>query len=215
MIKALYDSLTNFKPYAYVLGNVHLILRKQPLPRYSSVTYDTIFDAASAWMTSKRARTVAESLQKHFKETGTRVTALRVSVLFPFLDDDRTWPVVEWEEEPDKELLALFHFDDKSHGPGVSSWLVHYGAGIISEENRWNETSIAWGVTDMSHLKTLFGAAQHFLGILEWQPAIVRTLYCEIEPPNPSKEEYVSRFESANKQAHFLRHTPLYALSEN
>ena len=90
--------------------------------------------------------------------------------------------------------MALFHFDEKCRRPGVCSWLVHYGAGILSDrtnEARWTNTSIAWGVTDMSHLKTLFGAVQHFLGILEWSPEVALNLYCSIEPTTCSQTECV------------------------
>ena len=189
--EALSKSLEDFKIYARALNKVHLLLAKQPLSRSTPVTYDTILDAVSAWTTAERARTIADSLRKHFDDAGTCATAFRVSVLFSFLNDDQMWPVVEWQEDTNKELLALFHFDENSHGPGVTSWLVHYGAGVMSDETRWKETSIAWGVTDISHLKALFGAAQHFRGILEWPPAIAMTLYCQIEPLNASKEEYV------------------------
>ena len=120
------------------------------------------------------------------------MTAFRVSVLFAFLDDDRSWPVVEWKQGTDTEFIALFHFDDTLCRPEVCSWLVHYGSGILPEptdEARWTVTSIAWGVTDMSHLKTLFGAAQHFLGILEWSPKVALNLYCAADPTTCSQSE--------------------------
>jgi hypothetical protein len=187
----LANSLGDFKTYACTLNNLHRRLVNQPLTQ-GSVNYDTIFEAMSAWTTSERALSVARTLQRYFEQYGVNPTAFRVSVLFSFLNDDRSWPVVEWKENDDKELIALFHFDEKSPRPGVCSCLVHYGAGLISDPTndvRWKDTSIAWGVTDMSHLKTLFGAAQHFLGILEWSPVVALNLYCEVEPTDCSEEE--------------------------
>ena len=186
LIKALGD----FKPYASSINKVHRRLTKQPLEE-ATIDYETIQKAISAWTTSERSISIAKSLWKHFEKADVHVTAFRVSILFAFVNDDRSWPVIEWKEGNDKELLALFHFDDAHPRSEVGSWLVHYGAGISTDEDRWSVTSIAWGVTDMSHLKKLFGAARHFLGILEWDPQVALNLYCGIEPSNPSNPEYV------------------------
>ena len=157
------------------------------------VNYETILRAVSAWTTSKRALAIAEALKRYFDSLRVHVTAFRASIVFPFPNDNRSWPVIEWKEGADKEFLAILHFDDKSNHPGECNWLVHYGAGSLSDqadEARWTETSISWGVTNMSHLKTLFGVAQHFLGILEWPPNVALKLYCDIEPLVCSQEEY-------------------------
>ena len=186
-------SVEDFKMYASSINKVHRRTIKQPLPE-GPVNYETICKAISAWTTFERTRTIAKSLWKHFETLGVEVTGFRVSVLFGFLGDDRSWPVVEWRQGTDTEFLALFHFDDKSPRPDVCSWLVHYGSGILADptdEARWKETSIAWGVTDMSHLKTLFGAAQHFLGILEWSPDVALNLYCAVVPTTCTQSEYV------------------------
>jgi hypothetical protein len=119
-------------------------------------------------------------------------TAFRVSVLCSLSNEDYSWPVVEWKAGDDTEVLAMFHFDS-SHPPGACSWLVHYGSGILKDstnDTRWKKTALAWGVTDMTHLKTLFGAAQHFLGILEWSPVDAMNLYCSADTTNCSAEEY-------------------------
>ena len=188
----LFAGLEDFKLHASSINKVHRRLVKQTLPE-GPVNYETILKAISAWTTSERALIIARSLQERFGPLGAQVTGFRVSILFAFRNDDRSWPVVEWKEGNDTELVALFHFDDNSQSPGVCSWLVHYATGISSDpsdEARWSKTSIAWGVTDMSHLKTLFGAAQHFLGILEWSPEVALNLYCAIEP-TCSKNEYI------------------------
>jgi hypothetical protein len=188
----LFNSLGGFKLHESSLNKLHHRLVKQRLPE-GPVTYETIFDAISEWTTSERALIIAKSLWKYFETQHIHVTAFRVSILFAFLNDDRSWPVVEWKEGNDIEVLALFHFDDKSRNPGVSSWLVHHGDGILSDptdDARWTKTAMAWGVTDMSHLKILFGAAQHFLGILEWPPEVALNLYCAIEPSICTHAEY-------------------------
>jgi hypothetical protein len=175
------------------MNKLHRQTIKQILPE-GQFNYDKIFSAISAWTTSERTLAIAQTLWNYFETSHVHITAFRVSILYGFLNDDRSWPVVEWKEGNDKELIALFHFDDKCRRPKVCSWLVHYGAGIISDptdETRWTETFIAWGVTNMSHLKILFGAAQHFLGILEWSPEVALNLYCAIEPTTCSQKEYI------------------------
>lgn len=155
----------------------------------TAVNYEAIHKAISTWTTAERTTTLAKSLWKHFEKS--EVQGFRVSLLFGFVNDDRSWPVIEWKQNNDKQFLALFHFDDRQ--PLVEcSWLVHYGAGTFTQETGWAETAVAWGVTDMSHLKTLFGAARHFLGVLEWDYEVALKLYCGIEGEGPSDQEYVT-----------------------
>lgn len=171
------------------MNRLHRRLAKQPFTEQALFDYETILKAISAWIKTEQAVIISKSLDEYFVNSNTKATALRVSVLFPFPNDDRSWPVVEWKQDNDKDILAIFHFDENSGRPGRYSWLVHCGTGPVSDESRWEETVIAWGVIDMSHLKTLFGAAQHFLGILDMPPADATRLYCEIEPTDCSKEE--------------------------
>jgi hypothetical protein len=189
----VYSIPDDFKIYASSMSKVHFLTTQQPLPE-GPVDYETICEAISSWTTSERTDTIAEFLWNHFVDSRVQVTGFRFSILFPFCNDDRSWPVVEWKEGTDTEAIALLHFDDKSPRPKVCSWLVHYGSGIIPDsinEARWKATSIDWAVTDMSHLKTLFGAAQHFLGILNWSPEVALTLYCALGPTTCSQSEYV------------------------
>lgn len=191
----LCNSLGDFKLYASSINKLHRHLVIQPFPE-GPVNYETIIKAISAWTTSERALAIAKSLEKYFETFGVQATAFRVSILFAFHNDDRSWPIVEWKEGNDKEIIALYHFDDKSRYTGVCSWLMHYGTGISSDptnEARWTEASIAWGITDISHLKTLFGAAHHFLGILKWSPEVALILYCAIEPTTYSQTGCFSR----------------------
>src|SRR5208282_89010 len=106
----LCNSLGDFKIYASSMDKLHRRIIKQTLPE-GPVNYEIILKAISAWTTSERTVTIAKSLWKHFENPGVHVTAFRVSILFAFLNDDRSWPVVEWKEGNDKELIALFHFD--------------------------------------------------------------------------------------------------------
>ena len=178
-----------------MMDKLHRQMVKQPLEPQTA-DYNSILHAISAWTSPQHARTIADSLVKYFNDSGARATALRISVLFSFRNDDRMWPVVEWKEENGSELLALFHFDNP-HRHGVCSWLVHYGMGRLGNEGGWRQTSLAWGVSDMSHLKTLFGAAQHFIGILKWDSALGEKLYCATELFGYTEEEYIP-VESSN-----------------
>ena len=85
------------------------------------------------------------------------------------------------------ECLALFKVNEKS---GVCSSLIHYGSGRGDSQSaqRWENCAVTWSALDIHHLKTLFGAAQSLLGVLEWSVEDILNLYCKSNPPDASKE---------------------------
>lgn len=119
------------------------------------------------------------------------MTALRVSAVCSFTNNDFSWPILEWKESDDTETIAIFHIEDQDE-PEDCSWLMHSGvdkSGEVETEKKWAGSAVSWSVADLDHLKTLFGAAQHTLGILEWPVQDAIKLYCQTNPSTCSDEE--------------------------
>src|SRR6202035_4005042 len=70
----LINALDNFKPYASSITKVHRRMTKQPLHE-TSIDYDTICKAVSAWTTTERSISIAKSLWKHFEKPEVHITA--------------------------------------------------------------------------------------------------------------------------------------------
>ena len=135
------------------------------------------------------------AIQRHLESTKAQIHQFRASVVYPFADDDFSWPVLEWTEGEDTEVLAIYEIDLKSEGERCS-WLMHYGFGrsIQSEGQPWKKAMISWNATNMGDLKTLFRVSQHLLGILEWPNTDIFQLYCQEGDGNCSNEEYAPIF---------------------
>ena len=88
------------------------------------------------------------------------------------------------------EVMAIFLLDDEGT---VCSWLMHRGCGAADateDGNRWKSTSVSWCVGEIGHLKSLFEAAQHLLGILQWTPEDILNFYCKSDLGSGSEEQY-------------------------
>ena len=110
--------------------------------------------------------------------------------MHPFAREDCFWVVLEWREDKNNDVLAIFQINDEND-PDLCNVLMHYGFGGETNENTersWIRTAISWTVTGLGYLKTLFGAAQHTLGILELSVADALTLYSE-NPPSDNSDE--------------------------
>ena len=120
--------------------------------------------------------------------TGTRITSLWASVIYPFIGDTG-YPLLQWREEDDTEVMAIYLVPDtfqKNDTDG--SWIMHLGKGI-SNDLQPLKSFIAWNVVEISHLKTLFQAAQHISGILDWSKDDAYRLYCDEGSEECSNEE--------------------------
>ena len=72
---------------------------------------------------------------------------------------------------------------------------MHLGAGRNDTSPNcplWQSSRVDWNVSQVSHLKILFGLAQHILGVLQWPSADARRLYGYSVSNQDSEEEYVS-----------------------
>jgi hypothetical protein len=118
----------------------------------------------------------------------------------PLDPDDFFWVVLEWREGESTDVLAIFHIEDEDDSDLCNS-LLHYGFGGKSDESSarsWIRTSISWTVTGLGYLKTLFGAAQHILGILDMPVTDAMALYCESTPHDSSDERYPPPLKARN-----------------
>ena len=98
------------------------------------------------------------------------MTAFRLTRVHSLLNDDQSWPIVEWKEVDDTKVMAIFHLEDKEDSES-GNWLMHQGVDMRADGEvgfRWEKSSIDWNVSKISILKLLFQVAQHTLGILQW-----------------------------------------------
>ena len=176
-----------------VLEHLHLRVARAPLSPLTRAS--SIHAMITSFTGDEIAIVVERSLCQHFRATSARIRAFRASVVFPFVEEVDFWPVLEWIEGEDTEVLAIFqvNFDVE---PSVCSWVMHYGTGRPRHIDGagWATTSIVWNVAEMGDLKSLFHAAQHLLGVLGWSSADAHKLYCRLGQEYVSVEEYVSRF---------------------
>src|SRR5271154_6061405 len=175
--------------HASILRKLHLRVCERPLPQETPTDHDSVFTMISTWVSQRQARRIVQALEQHLSQNTTQVTAFRASVVYSFTNETCFWPVIEWREGIETEAMAIFLVDNEGT---VCSWLMHYGYGTNASEGggRWRSTSISWCVGEIVHLKSLFEAAQHLLGILQWEPEDILDFYCNRNLGSGSEEQY-------------------------
>jgi hypothetical protein len=136
------------------------------------------------------ARAVFDFLQSR----DARMVAFRISVERLFMNEDVECPILEWKESDGTEIVSLFHFHD-AFEPEECSWAMHLGVGRNDTNPNgpfWQSSRVDFNVSQLSHLKILFGLAQHILGVLQWPSADARRLYGDSVSTQDSEEEYLS-----------------------
>ena len=176
---------------AHVLDDLHLRVPKLSNSEFcgSRNDFHMLHATLSMHMDTRAVTTVEASLRKLQSSIG-GMCGFAVSVFYPFAREDHSWPVVQWIEGEDKEAFAIFEVDVNTTG---CSWIIHRGV-RSDPESSWRNASIEWNVADIGHLKTLFYAAQHLFGILEWSSADSHKIYCEGDFMECSQEEYEPSF---------------------
>jgi hypothetical protein len=154
-----------------------------------------IKDIIASYAGEEAANCVNQCLQWHMEATGACIKSLKASVVYPFTGDNPC-PLLQWREGNDMDVMALYLVepnnrvgtDPELHG---GSWIMHFGRGISSDihGHHWENSFVAWRVTEMSYLKTLFQTAQHIFGILKWPKEDAYRLYCEQGAEECSTEE--------------------------
>jgi hypothetical protein len=184
-----------FRRHIDLLETLHSQVARKELPP-TSEGFDplTIQEMISQWTTHEAAKSITQSLAVYQQTTNAHMTGFRASTVYSFTNNEHSWPVVEWKEDDDTEVLAIFDTEPHVVQTGLCSWLMHHGVGINQgkEPRRWKKTSISWSVLCISRLKVLFRAAQRLLEILEWPVLDAMRLYCTSSSEDCSSETYLS-----------------------
>lgn len=133
---------------------------------------------------------IADSITEYEASRKSKIVALRVLDAQLLANDEDSWIVVEWIQEDYLKCLVIFHFDNPAE-PG--SWLMHSGRDVGENTHSiymWKDSRVDYNVAEISHLKTLFGVAQHLQGVLEWTTADAIILYGKQDLSNVSNEEF-------------------------
>ena len=179
---------------ANVMTRLHNRTAQKPIPALrNDFTFRLVLQTIGACCaTIPIAFLVTRAVIMHIQQSNARMTALRATAVHPLVNDTSSWQVVEWKEGDDTEVIAVFHVDEDVKEPESCSWVSHTGVGICEDDKsgkRWRKSSISWSVGHLGHLKILFGAAQHVLGVLEWSVADAVVLYCQTDPKECSNKE--------------------------
>lgn len=183
------------KYHADMLARFHHMVSKIKLPEIP-LNYDLAFiiqTITASCLTLRLASVIAHSIFQFLQSRGARIIGLRASVETSFTNEDLTCPIVEWKESDGTDIIALFHYDE-AFEPEECSWVMHLGVGRSSTRatgSVWQRSRVDWNVASVSHLKTMFGIAQHILGVLKWPTADACRLYGDSASDNHSDEEYI------------------------
>lgn len=149
--------------------------------------FSNIYQILANRTTPDIALSITDGLLRHIESTLAPITGLKVTVVYQFGNEGTSWPVVEWREGDETDVVAIFKVEDATT---PCSYLMHRGVGCWKTgSRRWSQSFLAWFVSSISHLKELFQAAQHIFGILQWSNTDLLTLYCEQSPRAGSDEE--------------------------
>jgi hypothetical protein len=178
------DTILNFS-----LGSQNLAMPDSSPFALGSMYFDfpSTYQILAGRMPQDVALSIADGLQRHCHSTMARITGLKATVVYQLGDGGASWPVVEWREGDETDVVAIFKVEDATTPCG---YLMHRGVGCWrTDGRRWRQSFLAWLVSNIAHLKELFQAAQHIFGILQWSNADLLTLYCEKSPRIGSDEE--------------------------
>lgn len=172
------------------LCELHQRVLKSPLPPLR----ESASECLNSYIDPNIANILSRTLEAFCSSKDTRFTRFRANTVYLFMSDEQSWPLLEWMETDGTKAMAIFDVDDPDD-PMTCSWLIH--SGINAEAHApWTRTNVSWNVTGMSALKTLFGVAQHVLGILEWPTEYAIKLYCQdhLEDQTPDEYECLNAF---------------------
>jgi len=159
-------------------------VRKRKHPDRATI-YEILFDGGIAGL---ELEWITEYLARYFELTPHgRVTGFRAVVTL-LLGEIRGWPVIEWREGYDTEVLAIFKIEPQT---ARCCCLMHYGEGIgWYDRKRWRRSLLTWQIGEVDDLKELLVVAQHILGMLHWSDTDILNLYFQDSPTDCSDEEF-------------------------
>ena len=176
-----------------MLARFHHRVSKNTLPEVP-LKYDLAFiiqTIASTCLPLRLASVIARAIAQFLQSRNARMVRLRASIEKSFTNEDSECPIVQWNEADGTDIIALFHFDE-AYEPEECSWAMHLGVGRLSLPNTrgrlWQSSRVDWNVAKVPHLKTIFGIAQHILGVLQWPTADALRIYGNSASENNSDE---------------------------
>ena len=125
----------------------------------------TMLEILLMYVGMEQAIPIVQYLESYFKLRLCRVTGFRAGGV-RLLNDENVWPVVEWREGTETDVLAIFKVMGQS---APCMCLTHYGEGIVwQDRKRWRESQLTWQIAGIEDLCDLLVIAQHILGMLHW-----------------------------------------------
>lgn len=168
------------RKFGKLLQSLHARVSLRPLSVFSD-DYDrpALIDIIASCSALRVASVIANTIINYLFTKNTKLKGLRATTVFWFVENEPSWPVIEWIESDGTMALAIFHFELESD-PEEGSWLMHSAIGDQKSQScNWKSCRMDWNVLEISHLKILLGVAQHLFGMLQWPNEDLETLYCE------------------------------------
>lgn len=149
--------------------------------------FENIFRLLSSRMEDPVAFKVTQSLYRHYQSTMEPITYIRPTVIYPLTETKESWPLVEWVDGDDTDVVAIFKVVDNAV---PCSHLMHCGLGRWQGNgSRWRETHLEWLVSSLDDVKELFHVGLHIFGMVQWPSVDLFTLYCKQGPQDASDIE--------------------------
>jgi len=143
----------------------------------------TMGEILHSFLPPGKAKPVQDLLENYIAACHEHITGFKAGSV-KLLNDEESWPIVEWREGQDTEVLGMFKVADQ----GVPcDCLFHYGTG--KDPKRWRQSVLSWQVSDTAHLAALFGVAQHVLGMLHWSEDNVVNMFLGAIPSEHTPEK--------------------------
>ena len=134
------------------------------------------------------ATPIVAFLDRKFTSCTAAITGFRAGQIPTTDANDPYYPVVQWQEGREMEVMALFRIEE---GNSFNT-LLHYGEGITYQRDgrRWRRSTLEWQVSSLDHLGKLLTLAHQALGIHHWPEEELRRRLYEPEPVDNPEEQY-------------------------
>lgn len=168
-------------------------------PIFLNSGYTKVTTALLRYTSLQAAEPIADFLDVYFSSKLTWITGLRTGLIptksLPDINEDGQveFLIIEWREGDDTDVVAIF----KSEAPEyLCNALFHYAICPWQSREGNSQSSYAWYVSDLVHLRDLFVTAQHALRLLPSEesrgPNLMQRFFQDDTNPICSPEEYPS-----------------------
>ena len=169
------------------LSLLHYQLSGAPLNPFTSI--GAFFANVASYTDGKTAECICRDIQNHVHLQTTHLAAFAVFLLYPFHNNEISWPIVQWQEQNGQEALAIFDIASGEEEDWTPSYMIHLGMTKTVLTARWGRRALIWNAASMHALKALFNIAQHGAGILTLPQAVARRVYCHEDSPDVDPDE--------------------------